>query len=77
MVINVPPRIKNPIFEDNEKSKKLEKLLQSKNPSDLEEANRIIKQMVKQVFKHSYSLKSIIETNEWWNRMKLKVKKYH
>jgi ADP-ribosylation factor-binding protein GGA len=49
LVINVPPRIKNPIFEDNEKSKKLEKLLQSKNPTDLEEANRIIKQMVKQV----------------------------
>ena len=49
LVINIPPRLKNPIFEDPDKTKKLEKLLQSKNPLDLEEANRLIKQMVKQV----------------------------
>ncbi|RNA21639.1 ADP-ribosylation factor-binding GGA1 [Brachionus plicatilis] len=44
----VPPRISNPIFEDGEKSKKLQQLLKSKNPQDLEEANRIIKNMVRQ-----------------------------
>ena len=49
----MPPRLKNPIFEDPDKTKKLEKLLQSKNPADLEEANRIIKQMVKQVKRYS------------------------
>jgi hypothetical protein len=48
LVINVPPRMKNAIFEDPDKTKKLEKLLQSKNPQDLEEANRLIKLMVKQ-----------------------------
>ena len=47
--INVAPRPKNPIFEDEEKSKQLTRLLKSKNPQDLELANRIIKNMVKQV----------------------------
>lgn len=46
--IRVPPRISNPIFEDEGKSKKLQQLLKSKNPQDLEEANRIIKNMVRQ-----------------------------
>ena len=47
--ISVAPRPKNPIFEDEEKSKQLTRLLKSKNPQDLELANRIIKNMVKQV----------------------------
>ena len=46
--IRVPPRVSNPIFEDEDKSKKLQQLLKSKNPQDLEEANRIIKNMVRQ-----------------------------
>ena len=48
MIIEVPPRIKNPVFEDEEKSKQLARLLKSKNPQDLELANRLIKNMVKQ-----------------------------
>ncbi|XP_046425720.1 ADP-ribosylation factor-binding protein GGA1 isoform X1 [Neodiprion fabricii] len=39
---------KHPIFEDDEKSKLLQKLLQSKNPDDLLAANRLIKTMVKE-----------------------------
>ncbi|XP_015604384.1 ADP-ribosylation factor-binding protein GGA1 isoform X2 [Cephus cinctus] len=41
-------KVKNPIFEDEEKSKLLQKLLQSKNPDDLQAANRLIKTMVKE-----------------------------
>lgn len=46
-----PPRsrIKSAIFEDEEKSKLLQKLLQSKKPEDLQHANRLIKTMVKEV----------------------------
>lgn len=40
---------KNSIFCDEEKSKLLQKLLQSKNPEDLQAANRLIKCMVKEV----------------------------
>lgn len=43
------PRIKSAIFEDDEKSKLLQKLLQSKKPEDLQHANRLIKTMVKEV----------------------------
>ncbi|XP_015188148.1 PREDICTED: ADP-ribosylation factor-binding protein GGA3 [Polistes dominula] len=42
------PKAKNAIFEDEEKSKLLQKLLQSKNPGDLQAANRLIKTMVKE-----------------------------
>ncbi|XP_043680954.1 ADP-ribosylation factor-binding protein GGA3 [Vespula pensylvanica] len=42
------PKAKNTIFEDEEKSKLLQKLLQSKNPGDLQAANRLIKTMVKE-----------------------------
>lgn len=41
-------KVKSPIFEDEEKSKLLQKLLQSKNPDDLHAANRLIKTMVKE-----------------------------
>lgn len=42
-------KAKNEIFEDEEKSKLLQKLLQSKNPDDLHAANKLIKTMVKEV----------------------------
>ncbi|XP_066584207.1 ADP-ribosylation factor-binding protein GGA1 isoform X2 [Prorops nasuta] len=41
-------KIKNTLFEDEEKSKLLQKLLHSKNPADLHAANRLIKTMVKE-----------------------------
>ncbi|GLH03812.1 ADP-ribosylation factor-binding protein GGA1 [Gryllus bimaculatus] len=43
-----PSRPKNSIFEDEERSRLLQKLLQSKNPDDLQAANRLIKSMVKE-----------------------------
>lgn len=42
-------RTKNAIFEDEAKSKLLQKLLQSKKPEDIQHANRLIKLMVKEV----------------------------
>lgn len=46
-----PPRTRaeSAIFEDEEKSKLLQKLLQSKKPEDLQHANRLIKTMVREV----------------------------
>ncbi|XP_063238289.1 ADP-ribosylation factor-binding protein GGA1 isoform X2 [Bacillus rossius redtenbacheri] len=43
-----PPRPRSTIFEDEEKSRLLQRLLQSKNPEDLQAANRLIKTMVKE-----------------------------
>ncbi|XP_063057855.1 ADP-ribosylation factor-binding protein GGA3a [Engraulis encrasicolus] len=43
-----PVRPKNPVFENEEKSKRLAELLKSKKPEDLQEANRLIKNMVKE-----------------------------
>ncbi|XP_033631001.1 ADP-ribosylation factor-binding protein GGA1-like [Asterias rubens] len=43
-----PPRPKNASFEDEEKSKLLARLLKSKHPDDLQAANRLIKNMVKE-----------------------------
>jgi len=43
-----PPREKNPIFENAEKDAMLQKLLRSKNPEDLQAANRLIKNMVRE-----------------------------
>ncbi|XP_054269708.1 ADP-ribosylation factor-binding protein GGA1-like [Macrosteles quadrilineatus] len=43
-----PPRHQDSIFQDMEKSRLLQKLLQSKNPDDLQAANRLIKTMVKE-----------------------------
>ncbi|XP_041641799.1 ADP-ribosylation factor-binding protein GGA3a isoform X2 [Cheilinus undulatus] len=42
------PRAKNPVFDDEKKSKRLSELLKSKKPEDLQEANRLIKNMVKE-----------------------------
>jgi len=46
----VPPRPadKTSVFEDDEKSKLLKRLLQSKHPDDLQAANRLIKSMVRE-----------------------------
>ncbi|XP_046362673.1 ADP-ribosylation factor-binding protein GGA1-like isoform X2 [Haliotis rufescens] len=43
-----PERPRNAVFEDDEKAKLLSKLLKSKNPDDLQAANRLIKNMVKE-----------------------------
>ncbi|XP_041076902.1 ADP-ribosylation factor-binding protein GGA3-like isoform X2 [Polyodon spathula] len=48
LIPSPPTRPKNPVFEDEEKSKLLAELLKSKNPEDLQEANRLIKNMVKE-----------------------------
>ncbi|XP_040893126.1 ADP-ribosylation factor-binding protein GGA3a isoform X2 [Toxotes jaculatrix] len=42
------PRPKNPVFDDEKKTKRLAELLKSKKPEDLQEANRLIKNMVKE-----------------------------
>uniref|UniRef100_A0A8C6MJP0 Golgi associated, gamma adaptin ear containing, ARF binding protein 3 n=1 Tax=Nothobranchius furzeri TaxID=105023 RepID=A0A8C6MJP0_NOTFU len=42
------PRPKNPVFDDEKRSKRLAELLKSKKPEDLQEANRLIKNMVKE-----------------------------
>ncbi|KAF6717982.1 ADP-ribosylation factor-binding protein GGA3 [Oryzias melastigma] len=42
------PRCKNPVFDDEKKSLRLAELLKSKKPEDLQEANRLIKNMVKE-----------------------------
>ncbi|CAK9822893.1 ADP-ribosylation factor-binding protein GGA3 [Anthophora retusa] len=41
-------KTRSTIFDDEEKSKLLQKLLQSKNPDDLQAANRLIKTMVRE-----------------------------
>ncbi|CAL8271019.1 unnamed protein product [Lota lota] len=41
-----PPRPKNAVFEDEEKSKMLSRLLTSTHPDDLKAANKLIKEMV-------------------------------
>ncbi|XP_010793423.1 ADP-ribosylation factor-binding protein GGA1-like, partial [Notothenia coriiceps] len=43
-----PPRPKNAIFEDEEKSKTLSRLLNSSHPDDLKAANKLIKEMVQE-----------------------------
>ncbi|KAM4691496.1 ADP-ribosylation factor-binding protein GGA3 [Rhinophrynus dorsalis] len=48
LIPSPPARPKNPIFDDEERSKLLAKLLKSKNPDDLQEANKLIKSMVKE-----------------------------
>ncbi|XP_076366356.1 ADP-ribosylation factor-binding protein GGA1-like isoform X2 [Tachypleus tridentatus] len=46
---DVPPsRAKNAFFEDEQTSQTLQKLLSSRNPEDLQAANRLIKDMVKE-----------------------------
>ncbi|XP_066866259.1 ADP-ribosylation factor-binding protein GGA1 isoform X7 [Kogia breviceps] len=67
-----PPRPKNVIFEDEEKSKMLARLLKSSHPEDLRAANRLIKEMVqedqKRMEKISKRVSAIEEVN---NNVKL------
>ena len=44
-----PPKQRAPFFDNAEKDALLQKLLQSKNPEDLQAANRLIKSMVREV----------------------------
>ncbi|XP_042559772.1 ADP-ribosylation factor-binding protein GGA3a [Clupea harengus] len=48
LIPSPPARPKNPVFENEEKSKRLAELLKSKKAEDLQEANRLIKNMVKE-----------------------------
>nr|XP_046260551.1 ADP-ribosylation factor-binding protein GGA1-like [Scatophagus argus] len=63
-----PPRAKSAIFEDEEKSKMLSRLLNSTDPEDLRAANKLIKEMVqedqKQVEKVSKRVNAIQEVKE-------------
>ena len=54
------------MIEDDEKSRQLARLLRSKNPQDLELANRLIKNMVKQVSASSEKLKDLITLYLKW-----------
>ncbi|CAK6443903.1 unnamed protein product [Pipistrellus nathusii] len=67
-----PPRSKNVIFEDEEKSKMLARLLKSSHPEDLRAANKLIKEMVqedqKRMEKISKRVSAIEEVN---NNVKL------
>uniref|UniRef100_A0A8C6NPS3 Golgi-associated, gamma adaptin ear containing, ARF binding protein 1 n=1 Tax=Nothobranchius furzeri TaxID=105023 RepID=A0A8C6NPS3_NOTFU len=63
-----PPRDKSAIFEDEEKSKMLSRLLKSSHPDDLRAANKLIKEMVqedqKRVEKVSKRVNAIQEVKE-------------
>ncbi|KAL0992966.1 hypothetical protein UPYG_G00101580 [Umbra pygmaea] len=63
-----PPRPKNAVFEDEEKSKMLSRLLNSTQPEDLKAANKLIKEMVeedqKRAEKVSKRVNAIKEVNE-------------
>lgn len=67
-----PPRPKNVIFEDEEKSKMLARLLKSSHPEDLRAANKLIKELVqedqKRMEKISKRVNAIEEVN---NNVKL------
>lgn len=64
-----PPRVrtKSVIFEDEEKSKLLQKLLQSKKPEDIQHANRLIKTMVREVWKTIIYLLNCLASNLYIN----------
>ncbi|XP_029492092.1 ADP-ribosylation factor-binding protein GGA1-like [Oncorhynchus nerka] len=63
-----PPRPKNAIFEDEEKSKTLTRLLNSTQPEDLKAANKLIQEMVqedqKRAEKLSKRVNAIQDVNE-------------
>ncbi|XP_056265807.1 ADP-ribosylation factor-binding protein GGA3a [Pseudoliparis swirei] len=58
------PRPKNPVFDDEKTSKRLSELLKSKKPEDLQEANRLIKNMVKEDEVRMYKVKKQKSTLE-------------
>ncbi|XP_068605556.1 ADP-ribosylation factor-binding protein GGA1 [Brachionichthys hirsutus] len=57
-----PPRPKNAIFEDEEKSKTLSRLLNSSHPDDLKAANKLIKEMVQEDQKRAEKLSKRVNT---------------
>ncbi|XP_039681615.1 LOW QUALITY PROTEIN: ADP-ribosylation factor-binding protein GGA1-like [Perca fluviatilis] len=57
-----PPRPKNPIFEDEEKSKMLSRLLNSSHPDDLKAANKLIKEMVQEDQKRAEKVSKRVNT---------------
>uniref|UniRef100_A0A672ISU4 Golgi-associated, gamma adaptin ear containing, ARF binding protein 1 n=1 Tax=Salarias fasciatus TaxID=181472 RepID=A0A672ISU4_SALFA len=67
-LLPAPPRAKCAIFEDEEKSKMLSRLLNSTHPEDLRAANKLIKEMVqedqKRVEKVSKRVNAIQEVKE-------------
>ncbi|XP_012275349.1 ADP-ribosylation factor-binding protein GGA3 [Orussus abietinus] len=71
-----PPKSKSTnsatVFDDEEKSKLLQKLLQSKNPDDLQAANRLIKTMVKEnEWKVQQNSLRVLELESVHNNVKL------
>ncbi|XP_041098172.1 ADP-ribosylation factor-binding protein GGA1 isoform X2 [Polyodon spathula] len=59
-----PPRPKNTIFEDEEKSKMLARLLNSTHPEDLRAANKLIKEMVQEDQKRMEKMSKRVNTIE-------------
>ncbi|KAM6956936.1 ADP-ribosylation factor-binding protein GGA1 [Aplochiton taeniatus] len=57
-----PPRPKNAIFEDEEKSKMLSRLLNSTHPEDLKAANKLIKEMVQEDQKRAEKVSKRVNT---------------
>ncbi|KAF4518326.1 hypothetical protein B566_EDAN009114 [Ephemera danica] len=55
---------KSSVFEDDEKSRLLRKLLQSKHPDDLQAANRLIKSMVREDEKRTEKHTKVLSTLE-------------
>lgn len=68
--ISPAPREKAPFCDNSEKDALLQKLLKSKDPEDLQAANRLIKSMVREVSFRHYS--SII-----FKSMKLMIDSLH
>ncbi|XP_034450345.1 ADP-ribosylation factor-binding protein GGA3 [Hippoglossus hippoglossus] len=67
LIPSPPTRPKHPVFDNEDMGKLLAELLRSKNPEDLQEANRLIKNMVKEdearVQKLSKRLHTLDEVN--------------
>ncbi|KAK9504047.1 hypothetical protein O3M35_010484 [Rhynocoris fuscipes] len=70
------PRQQASILQDEEKSQLLQKLLQSKNPQDLQAANRLIKSMVKEEerrveekWRHTVELATVVNNCRLLNEM--------
>ncbi|XP_067415552.1 ADP-ribosylation factor-binding protein GGA1 isoform X2 [Emydura macquarii macquarii] len=59
-----PPRPKNIIFDDEEKSKMLARLLKSSHPEDLRAANKLIKEMVQEDQKRMEKISKRVNTME-------------
>ncbi|KAM6175345.1 ADP-ribosylation factor-binding protein GGA3 [Erethizon dorsatum] len=84
LIPSPPARPKNPVFDDEEKSKLLAKLLKSKNPDDLQEANKLIKSMVKEdeariqkVTKRVHTLEEVNNNVKLLHEMLLHYSKEH